>query len=130
MSKYYVNKFLFTVDRDPDLLRRYKEDPHALVASWEQSIGPRLNDAEISTVNTFTDAEREALVNHDYVALFEMGAHFFLSLTIYIAIYDEDYMAKSGPLAFQREFAQKLAHWTGKDYPTIALWQAAARAAD
>ena len=26
MSKYYVDKFLFTVDRDPALLRRYKED--------------------------------------------------------------------------------------------------------
>lgn len=127
MSKYYVNKFLFTVDRDPELLRRYKEDPRSLVASWEQSIGPKLNDAEISTVNFLTDAEREALINHDYVALFEMGAHFFLSLTIFIAIYDEDYMAKSGPLSFQREFAEKLQHWTGKDYPSIALWQAAAR---
>ncbi|MBP2561226.1 hypothetical protein J2T08_002143 [Neorhizobium galegae] len=127
MSKYYVNKFLFTVDRDPELLRRYKENPRALVESWEQSIGPRLNDAELSTVNSLTDAERDALINHDYVALFEMGAHFFLSLTIFIAIYDEDYMAKSGPLSFQREFAEKLKHWTGKDYPTVALWQAAAR---
>jgi hypothetical protein len=127
MSKYYVNKFLFTVDRDPELLRRYKEDPRSLVASWEQSIGPKLNDAEISTVNSLTDAEREALINHDYVTLFEMGAHFFLSLTIFIAIYDEDYMAKSGPLSFQREFAEKLQHWTVKDYPSIALWQAAAR---
>ncbi len=69
----------------------------------------------------FTDAEREALVNHDYVALFEMGAHFFLSLTIFIALYDEDYMQRSGPLAFQREFAAKLQHWHGKDYPTVAL---------
>jgi hypothetical protein len=127
MSKYYVNKFLFTVDRDPELLRRYKEDPRSLVASWEQSIGPKMNDAEISTVNSLTDAERDALVNHDYVALFEMGAHFFLSLTIFIAIYDEDYMAKHGPLSFQREFAEKLKHWNGKDYPSIALWQAAAR---
>jgi len=127
MSKYYVNKFLFTVDRDPELLRRYKEDPRSLVASWEQSIGPKLNDAEMSTVNTLTDAERDALINHDYVALFEMGAHFFLSLTIFIAIYDEDYMAKNGPLSFQREFAAKLQHWTGKAYPSVALWQAAAR---
>lgn len=123
MSKYHVNKFLFTVDRDPELLRRYKEDPRALVASWEQSIGPKLNEVEVSTVNHLTDAEREALINHDYVALFEMGAHFFLSLTIFIAIYDEDWMAKSGPLSFQREFARRLEHWEGKDYPTVALWQ-------
>ena len=40
MSKYYVDKFLFTVDRDPELLRRYKEDPRSLVLAWEQSIGP------------------------------------------------------------------------------------------
>jgi hypothetical protein len=120
MSKYYVNKFLFTVDRDPDYLRRYAEDPRTFVATWEQSIGPRLNDAETSTVNAFTPEEREALINHDYVALFEMGAHFFLNLTIFIGIYDEECMAKHGPLAFQREFAANLQHWVGKDYPSVA----------
>jgi hypothetical protein len=119
MSKYYVDKFLFTVDRDPEYLRRYAEDPRTFVATWEQSIGPRLNDAEMSTVNAFTEAEREALVNHDYVALFAMGAHFFLNLTIFIGIYDESYMAESGPLSFQREFAARLAHWKGKDYPSV-----------
>jgi len=120
MSKYYVDKFLFTVDRDPELLRRYKENPHSFVATWEQSIGPKLNDAEYSTVNSLTDAERKVLVEHDYVALFEMGAHFFLSLTIFIAIYDEEWMAKHGPLSFQREFARKLLHWEGRDYPSVA----------
>jgi hypothetical protein len=120
MSKYYVNKFLFTVDRDPAYLKRYAEDPRNFVATWEQSIGPRLSDAEISTVHGFTDAEREALINHDHVALFEMGAHFFLNLTIFIGIYDEPYMQKSGPLAFQRKFAADLQHWVGKDYPSVA----------
>ncbi len=121
MSKYYVNKFLYTVDRDPDLLKRYADDPRTFVATWEQSMGPRLliNEGEASTVHAFTDAERDALINHDYVALFEMGAHFFLNLTIFIGIYDEPYMEKSGPLAFQREFAAKLAHWKGKDYPSV-----------
>ncbi|WP_083100994.1 hypothetical protein [Pseudophaeobacter leonis] len=120
MSKYYVNKFLFTVDRDPEYLKRYTEDPHTFVAIWEQSIGPRLSDAEMSTVNGFTPQERNALINHDYVALFEMGAHFFLNLTLFIGIYDEPYMEKSGPLAFQKEFAAKLQHWVGKDYPSVA----------
>ncbi len=119
MSKYYVDKFLFTVDRDPAYLKRYAEDPRTFVATWEQSIGPRLNDAELSTVHSFTEAERAALINHDYVALFEMGAHFFLNLTIFIGIYDEPYMAKSGPLAFQRAFAANLQHWVGKDYPSV-----------
>jgi hypothetical protein len=84
MSKYYVNKFLFTVDRDPELLKRYTEEPRTFVATWEQSIGPKLigNDVEASSAHSFTDAEREALINHDYVALFEMGAHFFLNLTM------------------------------------------------
>lgn len=121
MSKYYVNKFLFTVDRNPDYLARYKEDPRAFVTTWEQSIGPMLNEVERTTVTSFTPEEREALINHDYVKLFELGAHFFLSLTIFIAIYDEDYMKRSGPLAFQKEFAAKLQHWAGKDYPTVAL---------
>ena len=63
MSKYYVNKFLFMTDRDPEHLKRYIEDPRSFVATWEQSIGPKLlgNDVEASTVLAFTDAEREAL---------------------------------------------------------------------
>lgn len=121
MSKYYVNKFLYTVDRDPDLLRRYREDPRALIASWEQSIGPRLGGVEISTVNSLTDAEREALATYDCVALFEMGAHFFLSLTLLVAVFEEEWMAKHGPLSYQRDFARRLQHWLGKDYPAVAL---------
>lgn len=125
MSKYYVNKFLFTVDRDPELLARYKADPDALMTHWENEIGPRLaqggNNAEQTTVLSFTPEERRALVEHDYVALFEMGAHFFLNLTIMIALFDEEYMERSGPLSFQREMAQKLSHWKGKDYPSVQL---------
>ncbi|KEQ06333.1 hypothetical protein [Pseudorhizobium pelagicum] len=122
MSKYYVNKFLFTVDRDTHLLARYIESPRSFVSAWEQSIGPKLlgNDVEASSAHAFTDEERRALVDHDFVSLFEMGAHFFLNLTIFIGIYDEPYAQKYGPLAFQREFAQKLRHWRGKDYPSIA----------
>jgi len=121
MSKYYVNKFLFMVDRDPEYLKRYTEDPASFVATWEQSIGPKLlgNEVEASSVHALTDKEREILVNHDYVGLFEMGVHFFLNLTIFIGIYDEPYMTKSGPLAFQREFAAKLQHWRDKDYPPV-----------
>jgi len=119
MSKYYVDKFLFTVDRNPEYLRRYAEDPRNFVATWEQSIGPRLNEAEASTVHGFTAEERRALVEHDYVKLFEMGAHFFLNLTLFIGIYDEPYRLEKGPLAFQKEFARKLQHWKGKDYPSV-----------
>ena len=35
MSKYLVNKFLYTIDRDPDLVERYREDPRGTVGWWE-----------------------------------------------------------------------------------------------
>lgn len=125
MSKYYVNKFLYQVDRDPELLARYKSEPKALIEFWEKEYGQWLgatgNSVEKTSWLEFTDKERKALENHDYVTLFEIGAHFFLCLTIYIAIYNDDYMEKYGPLSFQREYAAKLAHWEGKDYPSVQI---------
>ena len=124
MSRYYVNKFLFQVDGNPELLAEYKASPTTLINRWERDYGTRLgtnHTIERTTWLSFTEAERKALEEHDYVALFEMGAHFFLCLTIFIAIYDEDYMANSGPLSFQREYAASLSHWLGKTYPTVAL---------
>ena len=35
MSKYLLNKFLYTVDRDPDLVERYRADPAGTVTWWE-----------------------------------------------------------------------------------------------
>lgn len=125
MSKHAVNKFLFQVDRDPDLLAAYKADPEGMVARWEQEYMPYLG-AQGQRVEKVSwlhlePAERTALVEHDYVALFEMGAHYFLTLTIFIGIYEEDYMARNGPLAFQKEYAKKLEHWLGKDYPSVEV---------
>ncbi|WP_165067028.1 hypothetical protein [Marisediminicola senii] len=121
MSKYYVNKFLYQVDGDPELLAAYKADPAALLERWELERGQWLNRSERTTWLSFTDREREALIAHDYVTLFELGAHFFLSLTIFIAIYDEDYASEFGPLSFQREYGANLARWMGTDYPSVAL---------
>ena len=53
---------------------------------------------------------------HDYVTLFEMGAHNFLTLTLFIALFERDY---AEPLAFQREFAARLSHWS-VPYPDIS----------
>ncbi|MEJ1229617.1 MAG: hypothetical protein WDM88_01695 [Galbitalea sp.] len=39
MSKYYVNKFLYQVDRDPELLAAYKADPLGLIERWETDYG-------------------------------------------------------------------------------------------
>ncbi|MFP5076235.1 hypothetical protein ACLE20_02915 [Rhizobium sp. YIM 134829] len=121
MSRYTLNKFLFTVDRDPALLARYAEDPANFVAAWEQAIAPTLlgNSVEPSTVHVLTETERRALVEHDFVSLFEMGAHFFLNLTLFIGIYDEPYREKFGPLSFQRDFAARLQSWRGRRYPSI-----------
>lgn len=125
MSKYAVNKFLFQVDRDPELLALYKAEPETMVARWESDFAPYLGawnqTVERSTVVSLTPQERRALVDHDYVALFEMGAHYFLTLTIFIGIYEEDYMARSGPLAFQKEYREKLSHWIGKKYPSVEV---------
>ena len=119
MSKYLLNKFLYTIDRDPELVERYRADPRGTVGWW---VAGRANvilncpAAECSTWLTFTDAEREALATHDYVTLFEMGAHNFLTLTLFIALFERDY---AEPLAFQREYAARLSHWS-VPYPDIS----------
>jgi hypothetical protein len=118
VTKYLINKFLFTIDRDPELVERYRADPRETVQWWEaERAGVILNcpEAERSTWPALTAEEREALGTHDYVKLFELGAHNFLLLTLYIALFERDY---SEPLAFQREFAAKLSHW-GLPYPDI-----------
>ena len=38
MSKYLVDKFLYTVDRDPDLVEHYREDPRGTVAWWDLGV--------------------------------------------------------------------------------------------
>ena len=119
MSKYLINKFLYTVDRDPELVERYRDDPRGTVTWWEaERANVILNcpSAECSTWLRFTDAEREALATHDYVALFELGAHNFLTLTLFIALFERDH---AEPLAFQREYAARLSHWT-VPYPDIS----------
>ena len=78
MSKYYVNKFLFTVDRNPDYLKRYTEDP-AISSPRGNSRSGRgyRQEVELSTVHRLHGESARRWSTHDYVALFEMGAHFF-----------------------------------------------------
>ena len=119
MSKYLLNKFLFTVDRDHELTERYRDDPAGTVAWWEAEEANRiLNciDAEKSTWLEFTEEEREALRTHDHVTLFALGAHPFLTLTLWIAMFERDF---DEPLGMQLDYAAKLAHVT-QPYPDIA----------
>lgn len=119
MSKYLLNKFLFTVDRDPELVERYRGDPAGTVAWWESEQAGLIlgcHQGERSTWLAFTDPEREALAGHDYVGLFELGAHPFLTLTLFIGLFERDY---DQPLGFQLEYASKLGHWR-LPYPDIS----------
>jgi hypothetical protein len=119
MSKYLLNKFLYTIDRDPELVERYRDDPHGTVAWWETeraNLILNVPEAERSTWLAFADTEREALASHDYVKLFELGAHPFLTLTLFIALFERDY---AEPLGFQREYAARLSHFS-LPYPDIA----------
>ena len=118
MSKYLLNKFLFTVDRDPELVESYREDPRGTVARWEEQYANRILgcvSGESSTWLKFDDTEREALATHDYVKLFELGAHPFLTLTLFIGLFERDHP----PMGFQTEYARRLSHVT-MPYPDIA----------
>lgn len=63
-------------------------------------------EAEASTWLAFTDEEREALATHDHRALFAMGAHPFLTLTLFIAMLERD---NTEPLEFQKRYGAELA---------------------
>ncbi|GAB3678310.1 hypothetical protein [Angustibacter aerolatus] len=112
MSRYLVNKFLFTIDRDPELVERYREDPRGTVTWWESEQAGRLLSCtapEATTWLAFTDVEREALATHDHVTLFELGAHPFLTLTLFIAMFERDHPE---PLGYQLAYARALSHFT------------------
>jgi hypothetical protein len=118
VSKYLLNKFLFTVDRDPELVERYREDPQGTVTWWEANEANRIlncHGGESSTWLAFDDTERAALSDHDYPKLFELGAHPFLTLTLFIAMFERDHE----PLGFQLEYAQRLAQYS-LPYPDIS----------
>ena len=119
MSKYLLNKFLFTVDRDPELVERYREDPIGTVTWWEAEQANQIlncHSGEASTWLAFTEEERAALRAHDHVALFDLGAHPFLTLTLWIAMFERDF---DQPLGMQLDYAAKLAQ-RSLPYPDIS----------
>ena len=118
MSTYLLDKFLFTVDRDPEWVERYRAEPAEFVAWWEEHEANRLlacHDGEASTWLGFTDEERRALAAHDHVALFGMGAHPFLTLTLFIAMFERD---NTEPLEYQKRYGAELAGYS-LPYPDI-----------
>jgi hypothetical protein len=118
VSKYLLDKFLYTVDRDPQLVERYRTDPAGTVTWWEAEMANTLLNcisAERTTWLSFTDQERTALREHDHVALFELGAHPFLTLTLFIAMFERDH----GPMEYQRAYGKAMEH-ISMPYPDIA----------
>ena len=118
MSKYLLDKFLYTVDRDPELVERYRSDPAGTVDWWETELANRILNChtdERSTWLAFADEERRALVEHDHVTLFGMGAHPFLTLTLFIAMFERDH----GPLEYQKAYGKAMEHLS-LPYPDIA----------
>ena len=119
MSRYLLDKFLYTVDRDPELVERYREDPVGTVDWWEREMANQILNCTVgerSTWLAFDDEERRALREHDHVRLFEMGAHPFLTLTLFIAMFERDH---AEPLGFQQLYAERLRHFS-LPYPDIA----------
>jgi hypothetical protein len=118
VSKYLIDKFLYTVDRDPELVERYREDPVGTVSWWEREMANQILNcaaAERSTWLAFTEEERRALQEQDHVALFELGAHPFLTLTLFIAMFERDH----GPLEYQKAYGKAMEH-ISLPYPDIA----------
>lgn len=117
MSKYLVDKFLFTIDRQHDLLERYRDDPAGTVSWWEAeqaSLPLGGVEADASTWLTFSDDERAALQTQDLAALYELGAHPLITLTLWIGLFERDF---DGPLAMQVDYARKLAHLRERPTP-------------
>ena len=117
MSKYLLNKFLYTVDRDPELVERYRDDPAGTVSWWESEMANAIlncHSGERSTWLAFTDEERDVLVRQDHVALFVLGAHPFLTLTLFIAMFERDH----GPLEYQIAYGRAMEHLS-LPYPDI-----------
>ena len=118
MSKYLLDKFLYTVDRDPKLVEHYRSDPAATVDLWEREMANSILNCHLGEKSTwlaFSEDERRALREHDHVALFQLGAHPFLTLTLFIAMFERDH----GPLEYQIAYARAMEHITFP-YPEIA----------
>jgi hypothetical protein len=84
LSKYLISKFLYTIDRDLDLVE-LPGRPRGTVTWWEWSrpACPQHPGAERST---WLGSSATGGWPPDCVRLFELGAHSFLTLTLFIAV--------------------------------------------
>ena len=118
VSKYYVDKFLYRVDRNPALLQEYLGDPAAFVPRWEDGDGRQLTEVERTSSLYFTDEDVEQLgtiAKCDIPAVYALGAHPFLLLTLMIPVYEHQF---GDFLTFAHEFRNKIADLGRPDFGT------------
>ena len=110
VSKYLLDKFLFTVDRDPELVERYRDDPAGTVAWWEAEMANRILNCHRRRASRpgwrSPTRSATALRRAGPRALFELGAHPFLTLTLFIAMFERDH----GPLEYQIAYGKAMEH--------------------
>ena len=119
MSKYLLNKFLFTVDRDAELVERYRDDPRGTVEWWEAEQANRILNCpggESSTWLRFDEAEREALADPRLPGAVRDGC---APVPHPDALHRHVRARPCEPLGFQLEYARRLAHFS-LPYPDIA----------
>ena len=117
MSKYLLDKFLFTVDRDPALVERYRDDPAGTVTWWEaerptgSSTAPptRSRPGWRSPTRSATCSSARTTCGSS------RWAPTFLTLTLFIAMFERDH----GPLEYQIAYGKAMEHIT-LPYPDIA----------
>ena len=78
----------------------------AAATRWENGEGRQLTSTERTSALHFTDAERRALIDRDIPALYALGAHPFLLLTLMIPVYEKEF---PDFLAFAQAFKAQIA---------------------
>ena len=110
MSKYLLDKFLFTVDRDPDARRALPRGPRrhgGVVGGRGGQPDPQLHHRARGRPG-WRSPTRSATCwsGRTTSRLFELGAHPFLTLTLFIAMFERDH----GPLEYQIAYGKAMAH--------------------
>ena len=114
MSKYLLNKFLYTVDRDPELVERLPRGPArhgGLVGGRARQRHPQLPGGGGAAPGcAFTDAEREALRDSRSTStLFELGR---AQLPDPDPVHRHVRARLRRAAGFQLEYARKLSHFS------------------
>jgi hypothetical protein len=90
-------------------------DPTSFVPRWEDGDGRLLTDLERTSGLHFANEERRALIERDIPALYALGAHPFLLLTIMIPVYEDQF---PDFISFAHEFRNSIADLGHPDFST------------